>query len=133
MKKIILLYNVQDREEMLKIRKALLPLKLQVRQVKKEDYNRKIGLLAGMKELKEDGGTYMGEELEESMLVMAGLTDRELDQVLKALRTGGVRQIPYKAVLTQTNCQWNAFLLYEELKAEHEAMKNKQLRKNTLA
>lgn len=123
MKKIVLLYNVHDREEVFKIRKVLLPLKLQVRQVKKEDYSRRIGLLAGMKELEDDGGTYMGEELEDSMLVMAGLSDRELDQVLKAIRTGGVRQIPYKAVLTQTNCQWDAFLLFEELKAEHEAMK----------
>ena len=38
------------------------------------------------------------------------------------LRTAGVPRISLKAVLTEHNCGWTFYALYEELREEHEKM-----------
>lgn len=58
----------------------------------------------------------------DEMILMAGFTLPQIDALIKALRKRGVGRIDYKAVLTDTNKDWNSFQLYEEIKKEHEAM-----------
>ena len=60
-------------------------------------------------------------ELSGEMLVMAGLSENQVDQVLKALRRAGL-DIPYKAVLTAANQNWNVWELFQAIKKEHETM-----------
>ena len=59
------------------------------------------------------------------MMLMAGLSNTQVDLVLKAIRKSGAGPIPYKAVLTASNQEWNARKLFAEIKAEHEQMQKK--------
>lgn len=123
MKETVLFINFQDAEKLRKVKFALVPLKVRMVQVRKEDYLQTIGKLAGLKDMGENPEKYAGEELEQEMMVFAGLGNPKLDELLKAMRRVGVR-IDYKAILTETNCTWTVPELYRELAAEHEAMKN---------
>ncbi|MDE7287491.1 MAG: DUF3783 domain-containing protein, partial [Lachnospiraceae bacterium] len=63
------------------------------------------------------------QELDGQMIVFAGLSEERLESVLALLRANSAcGKIPYKAILTQTNQEWNAYALLDELKKEHVAM-----------
>ncbi len=62
------------------------------------------------------------EPIPESMLVFCGVNQALLQQVLEVLRLSKLPPIPMKAVLTETNKDWNSKQLYEELCKEREAM-----------
>lgn len=63
------------------------------------------------------------DELSDEMLVMAGFTSRQVDQLILAFRKKGVGFVPYKAVLTPVNSTWDVRKLFDEIKKEHEAMR----------
>ncbi len=116
----ILLYNMKDFGKRGLIQGALGPLGHQMVYVDRKDYLKPVGTLAGEKMFFTVDREYDGPELDDVMLVMAGLDGGQVDGVLKALRESGAGRIPYKAVLTQTNKFWTSLMLYEELKKEHE-------------
>ena len=122
MKPIILLYHLPEGERLAKIKRALFPLGMRLRAVKKEEYLEPVGYLAGVKELMPCGEVYTGDDFEKEMMVMAGLTSKQVDTVILALRKTGAGRIDYKAVLTPTNQSWNALTLYGELAKEHAKM-----------
>lgn len=51
MKEMILLFNPPAKEQLLKIRSALLPLHIRIQLIKPEQYNQPLGYLAGMKDI----------------------------------------------------------------------------------
>ena len=122
MKPTILLYHLPEGDRLLKIKKALFPLGMKLRVVKREEYLEPVGYLAGVKEIGSCGEIYDGDDFEKEMMVMAGLTSGQVDMVILALRKTGAGRIDYKAVLTPTNQSWNALTLYEELAKEHAKM-----------
>ena len=71
------------------LRRALLPLKVMVRLIPKEEYGHTLGYLAGDKSCPASETPYAGEELSQPLLVLAGLTDSRTDRVLAALRRAG--------------------------------------------
>ena len=86
MKPIILLYHLPEGERLAKIKRALFPLGMKLRAVKKEEYLEPVGYLAGVKELVPCGEVYTGDDFEKEMMVMAGLTSKQVDTVILALR-----------------------------------------------
>ena len=145
MRECVLLFQF-ERTRQKKLVAQLLLAKFRVKIVRPEELNLPVGYLAGNKEIipkgtgikPEDGpkgepGTKDGQAdgaggnaplpLDSEMLVMAGLTPDRLDAALQAIRKAGIGPIPYKAALTETNQNWKARDLLEELKKEHEAMK----------
>lgn len=122
MRACILLFNFQDRDRLMKLRRTLMPLKLNVKMIGKADYLKPVGALAGIKDMQYKEEAYTGPELSGEMLVMAGLTEAGIDAVLQAIRKSGAGPVPYKAVLTETNRYWNVIELFDELKKEHAAM-----------
>lgn len=123
MKETILLFHFSDKDRRNKLTRALLPLRMKIREVAREDYLQPVGYLAGEKEIAPVEEIYMGEELEGEMLLMAGLSSGQVDMVLKAIRKSGIGPVPYKAVLTASNQEWNAVKLFEEIRSEHEQMR----------
>ena len=121
MKEAILLVHFTDRIRRNQLIKALLPLRLPLKEIPQEDYGKCIGYLAGIKELGSDETRSAKEELSGELLVMAGLSNQRMDQVLRSIRKSGI-SIPYKAVLTPSNQSWNVWELFEEIKKEHEKM-----------
>lgn len=122
MRETVLLYRFTDEERLSKVKKALLPLGMRLKAVKKEEYLQPIGYLAGVKEIGPSEAEYSGGDFEQEMMVMAGLSSARVDAVLLALRKSGAGRINYKAVLTPTNQHWDSVKLYGEISREHEAM-----------
>ena len=143
MRETILLFHFTDKDRRNKLMRALLPLRMRVKEILPEDYGKQVGCLAGLKEctteeekilmeeLPIDGQSHKdmysqtsSQEFPGEMMVMAGLGGERIDQVLRALRKSGV-SVPYKAVLTAANQTWNAWDLFAEIKKEHETMNGK--------
>ena len=122
MKGTILLFHFSDRDRRNKLVKALFPLHLKITVVSKESYLQPVGYLAGIKSVLPVEGSYEGEELDGEMVLMAGLTGAQVDAALKAIRKSGIGPIPYKAVLTAANQEWDVLKLYQEIKSEHQKM-----------
>ncbi len=144
MRETILLFHFTDKDRRNKLMRALLPLRMKVKEISSDDYGRQMGYLAGMKEfapereqdaaeqLQTEGQPQMedisaqnpSQEFPGEMMVMAGLGGGRIDQVLRAVRKSGI-SVPYKAVLTEANQKWNAWELFAEIKKEHETMNGK--------
>lgn len=106
----------------MKVKRALFPLGMRLRAVKPEEYLQPLGYLAGVKGMEASGDVYEGEDFDKEMMVMAGLTSKQVDAVILALRKAGAGRIDYKAVLTATNQHWDSLTLYREISREHTAM-----------
>lgn len=128
MRETVLLYNFTDRERLMKVRQALMPLGFRLKAVEKKDYGKPIGMLVGVKGMEETGAEapYEGPGFDDEMAVMAGLTSGQVDAFIKALRKTGVGRIDYKAILTPYNKDWDSVSLYREIKKEHEEMSKQQ-------
>lgn len=123
----ILAFGVQA-EELAKIKRAAGGLKLRVETVPAFLYRQSIGRLAGRKveslaetvQMEAEAQLYQGEAPKESLLVICGLADKQLDRLLAACRRNEVR-VDYKAVLTAANSAWNVLRLYAEMERERQA------------
>lgn len=123
MRETILLFHFSEKDRRNRLTRALLPLRMKIREVERKDYLQPVGYLAGNKEISPVEEEYTGEELEGEMILMAGLSSSQVDAVLKAVRKSGIGPVPYKAVLTPDNQEWDAIKLFREIKSEHEQMK----------
>lgn len=155
MKETILLINFNDTARRNQVKRALMPLRLRLKSVGPDQYDLPVGVLAGEKQTDQREGKIKGagredlsakpsigssdgrgepretaaedktaEDLTEELFVMSGLSGGRVDAVLAALRKAGIR-IPYKAVMTATNQDWDVRKLYREIRSEHEAMTGK--------
>ena len=131
MKQTVLLYNFTDPNRLAKVQQALLPLGFRLRIVRKEDYKKPVGALAGVKGMEDEAaaepsggeGARGGEiDFSDEMAVMAGVTSAQVDAFIRALRRNGGGRIDYKAVLTPYNKNWDSVRLYREIRREHESM-----------
>lgn len=137
MRECILLFQFEQARQK-KLVAQLMMAKFRVKVVSPEEMELPVGYLAGNKELLQEEARQEAEirgqagqageagalkPLDGEMLVMAGVTSGRLNMVLQAIRKAGIGSVPYKAVVTETNQTWKAKDLLEELKKEHEAMK----------
>ena len=113
----VLLYNCSA-PEFSKLKQIFAMLRLRMRVVGPDRYHISLEELAQGKG--EPGEP--AEALTEPMLVFCGLGQALLEQVLEVIRLAKLPPIPLKAVLTETNRQWNTIQLHEELCKEREAM-----------
>ena len=60
------------------------------------------------------------------VLVLYGFGGRKLNEMLNQFRKAKVPPIALKAVLTEHNCGWSFYELYQELRQEHEKMNARQ-------
>ncbi len=122
MKETVLLFNFTNKKELQKLKIALFPLKIRIKLINKEDYLKPVGFLADIKEIEDNSLKYDGEEFDSKMMVLSGLSNNRIDNVLATLKKSGIPKINYKAILTPVNQHWNCIKLYEEIKSEHNLM-----------
>ena len=104
--------------EFSKLRQIFAMLRLRMRPVEPDRYHVSLEeLAAGRGEPGEAAAP-----LPEAMLVFCGLGEALLNQVLEVIRVAQLPPIPLKAVLTQTNREWDTFQLHQELLQEREAI-----------
>ena len=115
----VLLYNL-DSEKGRKIKALCLTLRLRARSVAPEDFGRTLTSVLAPENAREPAQE--GWPFSDELLVMAGLTSRQMNDLLQGFRRKKIPPVELKAVLTPTNSQWNAFQLREELARERQAM-----------
>ena len=117
----VLMYNCSA-PEFSKLRQIFAMLRLRMRVVTPDKYH--LTLL----ELSEGKGDAAeeGQAIEESMLVFCNMSSALLNQVLEVIRVAKLPPIPLKAILTETNQEWNSLQLVEELRREREELENQK-------
>lgn len=115
----ILMYNL-DNPRKLKILMICGQLKIKARSVAVSDYAQPIGALAGLRSRTD--AVYSGAGFPEEMLLMANFSGALLNGFLNAMRQNRLPGIPLKAVLTDTNADWDSVRLHDEILREHIAM-----------
>lgn len=123
MKQLILSYNLPAKH-LAKLRMAAMKLGVRVRPVEKREYLQSLGSFTGL--LGTFESVYDGENFPEPMLVLCGFSQPMVNTFLTLLKASRLPPVPLKAVLTETNQGWNSLELHDELKQEHEALKNGQ-------
>ena len=114
----ILIYNCNG-PKFSKMRQIFAMLRLLMRPVTPDKYDLPLkDLVAGTGEASAEPG----EAFQENMLVFCGLPSALLHQVLDVLRLADLPPIHFKAVLTETNQDWDSRQLYKELQEEKAAL-----------
>ena len=117
----VLLYNVPD-EKSRKLRMLMVRMGMRFRVVDPSDYDKPVGVLAGIKDATLENPEAEVQVFEDEMMVMRGFSSSRLDAFLQGMRKAGIERIDYKAIVTPTNMRWNSWQLYLEIKQEHEEM-----------
>lgn len=138
---IVLLYHIEDEEKAKRLKRVLLLMGVKIRMVSPEQYHLPIkdlingqsgeitkeetaNLMDCVKTQDTDGAENEKESIQEEMMVMYGFSGNRLDELLNVLRKNQAR-INLKAILTETNKEWSSYVLYQELKKEHEMMQKR--------
>lgn len=117
----VLLFGFED-EQLKAIQTALYLLQVTGRCVLQEEYGVPLKMLVTDEKSFVTASGGMG-ELDGQMMVFAGVSDEKLEKLLALLRSNpACGKIPYKAILTPINREWDAYTLLKELKREHAAM-----------
>lgn len=104
-----------------KLKAVLIRMGIRIRNISSDQMNQTVGYLAGIEGF-DEAAFEACPPVEEEILVMKNFSNRRVDELLLNLRRAGVPKVQLKAVVTDTNCKWRFYDLYEELKEEHEAM-----------
>ena len=111
-KQSVLLYNCSG-HQWTKLHQMMMMLRFRIRVIKPEQ------LAQGQGDALEEN---IPEAFPESMMVFCGVNQAQLNAILNAIRLSKLPPIPLKAVLTETNLQWNSVQLRDELLQEKEAI-----------
>ena len=123
MKKMVLVYNFSG-ERLSGVKRSLAPMKVIVKEVDKASFGEKIGCLIGAEGYAPTGAA--AEDFEEELLVMSGFNRTDIERLIIALRKNGVGRVALKAIVTNTNIDWNGHELYHAVKADHEEMQKRR-------
>lgn len=118
---LALLYNLNDRSKLQALRFAFVKLGIRGRTVAPPEYGHPIGWLCGLEGYSPAPQPAEG-SFSDEMLVLCGLSAPQLDALLNTLRLGHTG-ISLKAVVTEENAAWTSLRLHDEIRREHEAMR----------
>lgn len=116
--KKILLFNINAGKAAL-IKSVCGGMGIQTVTIYKNQYGEKIGALAGIKGFAPSMAVYGGEDFAAEMMILCGLTSKELDEFLEKYRDAKIPTVGLKATVTPHNISWSAAELYRELTQEH--------------
>lgn len=129
MKEMVLYYTPEQSPKVAKLKGVLVRMGVRIKNITPDQVTQQVGYLAGLDGYKAQEWPE-GEELPvigEEVLVMHRFGSRRIDELLLNLRKAGVPKIELKAIVTESNCPWTFYQLYEELKEEHEKMQETSL------
>ena len=118
MRPTVLAYGYNSKE-IKPVKTVCARLDIRLRRVEEPEYDQPIGAFFGLAPRREAGEDAV--DIPGRMLVLAGLTSRQLDALLSALKTARAGD-SLKAVLTEHNARWTGPALYGELFREKAEM-----------
>lgn len=120
----IVLYNIsEDTSKGARLREALNEISVPYEEITQEQFNNKVGFIAGFDGYSKADNAYSGKDYTSEFMLMCNLSEAALDKVLAALSKHGV-SIDHKAIVTDTNKEWPFWQLMDEIADEHEVMQN---------
>ena len=124
MKEMVLYYTPEQSSKVTKLKGVLVRMGIRIKNITPEQVTQKVGYLAGVEgfEAQENDKGAVLPVIGEEVLVMHRFTSRRIDELLLNLRKAGVSRIELKAIVTESNCPWTFYQLFEELKEEHAKM-----------
>lgn len=117
----ILLYQFSN-EAALAIREVLRKLGIQVNAIGAEAWHQRVGFLLGLKGFGQNTAEEEFFEFPYEAAVFHKIKGKRLDQVLQALKDGGIPHIRFKAVTTPFNLHWTFGRLCKTMYKEHAYM-----------
>lgn len=124
MKATAVYYNTKSPEKANLVKEVLMRLDIRIREVASGQVGETVGYLAGAEGF-ELQGTQGWEQflpiIKDEVLILHNFTQEQLDALLYELRRVNA-SVALKAVVTQSNCSWPFWKLYEELQEEHAQM-----------
>lgn len=116
----VLCYNLSGGKAA-SIKLLAMKLKIRVRTVSPEEFALPLAALCGYQAT--DAIPMTGEPFADGeMLVLANFAQPTLSAFLNGFRAAKIPAVPLKAILTDTNRQWDSMALHRELALEHAAM-----------
>lgn len=115
----LLLYNLSQN---LILKQTLSMMNIQCFHIESKDYNKTIKYLLGL-----DSNSYedSGDDFLDEMIIMYEFSDEQLETLLSILKINNIK-IPLKAIVTDTNINWNSIQIRNELIKEHSYMQKKR-------
>ncbi len=130
-REMVLYYHPDTSDKTRLLKGVLVRMGIRIKNIAPSQINETVGTLAGLPGFRAENALEVQEKetealpfIPEEMLVLHGFSSRRLDELLGQLRKAKVPPIALKAVLTESNCKWSFYELYQEIKAEHEKMKS---------
>ena len=118
-KQAVLLYNCSG-PQWTKLHQMMMMLRFRIRVIRPELYRLSLEQLAqGQGEPAVDS---VPEAFPESMMVFCGVGQAQMEAILNAIRLSKLPPIPLKAMMTDTNREWDSLQLHEELMKEKSAL-----------
>lgn len=127
LQEVVLLYNLPEEQKNLIIG-ILLKLNINSAQVQREIYNFPLEVILGKNQI-QNQKAYEGPELREPMMIMHGLSSKQVDLILKNFRNNKIN-ISLKAVTTPTNLKWTSLQMYMMLQRERSQILMSNAKKN---
>lgn len=124
MKETVLYYTPQPTKQSRTLKGILVRMGIRIRNISPQQVNQTVGMLAGVPEFEEKADAVKAspsQSIPEEVLILHQFSEQRLDALLLALRKTNVR-IALKAIVTEQNCGWTFYQLYEEIQQEHEKM-----------
>ncbi|MCC8065830.1 MAG: DUF3783 domain-containing protein [Clostridiales bacterium] len=126
----VLYYSPDKGTKVRKVKSVLVRLGIRIKNITPDQFDEQVGTLAGLEEftgkrqvISENEEEARTGEISEELLVLCNFTESSLDRLLRELRKSNAT-VALKAVLTETNSAWSFYELYQEVRREHEEMKN---------
>lgn len=132
MRETVLLFHFDDQNRKRELQMFLLSMKLKVQTIKRSEYLKPLGVLAGIQK-DSDFPPYDGEDLPTEAIIFCGLSNSRLNELLNGMRKKKMKPIPYKAILTPTNQNWTILECYKELQRERAAIEAAQQAKSPIS
>lgn len=126
MKETVLYYTPEPTRQSRTLKGILVRMGIRIRNISPQQINQTVGMLAGVPGFEENPEPESApvpdiSTIPEEVLVLHQFSEQRLDALLLALRKANVR-IALKAIVTEQNCGWTFYQLYEEIRQEHEKM-----------
>ena len=133
MKEIVLYYSPENSAHVGLIKGVLVQMGIKIKNLTPGRWSKRIGYLAGMEGFEDDpvkehdaeAALNLPMTINEELLILCGLSDEKLDELLARLKKAGVPRTVLKAVVTETNARWTVYELYSHLLEERRQMEAK--------
>ncbi len=124
-KETVLYYNSKDPAKSRIVKSVMIRLGIRIRNITSDQVKETIGYLVGLEGFEACSLT-AGEEADipeilDEVMILHHFSEHRLDQLLREMRKMKA-SVALKAIVTESNCSWSFYELYEELKKERAAM-----------